>query len=1494
MKYRAYWLLILSLLCCPSGAAAQQPPVRELWDYVAPMKKVAAKFRGRPGVVLHVGDSITYSNPYGQWARFGQGKTPEDQAALKWMHCGADDETDGWWLCRFDHPGGGRSHTACSGIRADEMLAGGKRGMPSLAGLLDKYKPQMVVLMLGTNDASAGRPLDAYRADMQKCVDLILGRRAVCILSTIPPHPGRGELAASYNNALRDLAKARGLPLIDLEKEILRRRPNDWNGTLLGKGDVHPTASAGGAKPSSAPTAENLRNSGYLLRGWLSVKKIAEVKRAVIDGKPLAPDDSTGAKPQAADAVPLAASQPTANVEKTLRLPITRDTWFSAVGNEADCNTGGSSRLKVKSIQEMSLVDFDPDALRGRVILGATLHVRLAGSEVLHRMTVSSFSSPWVEGTASSYQPQAGSSTFNHARHPDTPWAFHGSDLTAVMLSQGGTIWRMADATPPDANRWQQVPVDPLVIAARVAGIGEGLLVFDDTGSEWTRQGEKFNYRVFPNRFFHSRQSGEANAPYLTIALGGADKQPPAAPKKLISRTEGFPLGEAWLWWDTPADAGPAGTLGFLVDVEGRRLPQYLVPPACEPGKMVAMRLTDLDPATAARGAGSGVRVSIRAVDAAGNVGSPLSQAVRLSSKRAEPLPGQTPKPFRGAAPLPKLAGAEVAVLDPLDKVHPVSGAMIPKQPDEYLSANHLWSAEKKQVRLAAAGGEFVAFQIAFRGPARGVQPSLSFGPGSPIRAEFSEYRYVNSKQGPLPDPIVPLSTSPEDIGGGTRPRTKRANADGPGAGAPSYGSAFNVPGGKVAGQRHGSLLCEVYVPHEAKAGAHSGKLTLRAGGRALELDVPLWVWSFQLPDYLSFLPEMNCYGLPAGERDYYRLAHKHRTVINRVPYSQSGHIDDGCAPVWDGRRLDFAAWDRRFGQYFDGSAFDDLPRRGVPIEIFYLPLHENWPSTMEGNYNGDYWADRAFKPGYREAFVSVSQQMAEHFRDKGWSATIFQCYLNNKNNFKRNGWSRGSSPWLLDEPANFQDYWALRYFGEAFHEGVGRAGNAATKAKLMYRCDISRPEWQRNSLDHVLDYNVVGGRAFQKYHRIVYDRKRLFGQVVMPYGTTNAIETSNMQPVGWSLDSWTRGGDGVLPWQTIGRDNSWQQADQLSIFYPGAPAGQKGPVPSIRLKAYRRGQQDVEYLVLLAKATGEPRWAVGQSVRKVLKLAGRHGGTGFTGGEDAGTTRYADLLPQDAWALRIRVAQELSKRKPKPSRWVVNLRTPPRDPAAGAPAYVKGYVPDAGTVARPTPPVKPPSSPAKAKALQGRAFVRDTIIDPEFPDKNFGSTQRDNRVKRRNDCNAMLIRFDLDKLDLAPGAKPKKATLSFYVWDPSSKGNAKIMAFPLTTAWDEGTATWQKPANGKQWKGGDSFAFGKDTGRPSPHIVVPPERGGDTADPPLEYQLDVTEMVRDWLTGKSPNHGMAIAPQVDRKIDDGQYSRMQILGSEYGRKQYTPKLTVE
>lgn len=65
-------------------------------------------------------------------------------------------------------------------------------------------------------------------------------------------------------------------------------------------------------------------------------------------------------------------------------------------------------------------------------------------------------------------------------------------------------------------------------------------------------------------------------------------------------------------------------------------------------------------------------------------------------------------------------------------------------------------------------------------------------------------------------------------------------------------------------------------------------------------------------------------------------------------------------------------------------------------------------------------------------------------------------------------------------------------------------------------------------------------GEAFRRYTRLVIDRKRRNGEFVYNYGGTNAIEDDNLQPAVWCLESWFRGADGILPWQTVGKGGSW------------------------------------------------------------------------------------------------------------------------------------------------------------------------------------------------------------------------------------------------------------------------------------------------------------------------------------------------------------------
>ena len=225
---------------------------------------------------------------------------------------------------------------------------------------------------------------------------------------------------------------------------------------------------------------------------------------------------------------------------------------------------------------------------------------------------------------------------------------------------------------------------------------------------------------------------------------------------------------------------------------------------------------------------------------------------------------------------------------------------------------------------------------------------SLTFAARHYRRAKvaFSHYVDVATRKGPMPDPIVPWSDRSEQS--------------------------------TTKGAKSRSLHCEIYVPHDATAGPHEGTLTLRWAGQTVELAVSLQVWDFTLPDHLSFLPEMNCYGLPDDERAYYRLAHRNRTVLNRVPYSQNGTMASGCAPALSGKTLDWKAWDQRFGPYFDGSAFADLPRKNVPDRVLLPAAPRELARPHRGELQRQTSGPTARFPWRTAAsFVDASRQFA-------------------------------------------------------------------------------------------------------------------------------------------------------------------------------------------------------------------------------------------------------------------------------------------------------------------------------------------------------------------------------------------------------------------------------------------------------------------------------------------------------------------------------------
>lgn len=322
------------------GAFAQHNKARansydDTWEDVAlgnaswvfKARNILAGATGKtPGFVLQIGDSITHSNPYSQWPRYGSGQTSEDQAVVAWCNAatwgtGNTDTSNknGWYLAAADTTGN-RGMTASSGIDTAEYLSGtgnGGTAMPNPAnpGATPKQHvadtainanlhmatvaaafpdAQFAVLMLGTNDASGSRSETAFEADLGSLIDALEAQDIVVILSTIPPH-WSSTLEDGYNARIRQMAQSRALALVDYHAEILQRRPTTWNGTLLQTNNVHPTANDGagngsasnpylpGGDPATHTTGDNCLNIGYLLRSWLTIQKLKEVKDYVID-----------------------------------------------------------------------------------------------------------------------------------------------------------------------------------------------------------------------------------------------------------------------------------------------------------------------------------------------------------------------------------------------------------------------------------------------------------------------------------------------------------------------------------------------------------------------------------------------------------------------------------------------------------------------------------------------------------------------------------------------------------------------------------------------------------------------------------------------------------------------------------------------------------------------------------------------------------------------------------------------------------------------------------------------------------------------------------------------------------------------------------------------------------------------------------------------------------------------------------------------------------
>ncbi len=541
-------------------------------------------------------------------------------------------------------------------------------------------------------------------------------------------------------------------------------------------------------------------------------------------------------------------------------------------------------------------------------------------------------------------------------------------------------------------------------------------------------------------------------------------------------------------------------------------------------------------------------------------------------------------------------------------RVNPETGRLIEDRTDihadyphgGYRRRNAVWDAGRQRVSLHAARNEFVAFQAILQtdGPVRGISVRLDRlrGPGRAsvagrnialfkawhVRVENRSTGYDRLSLGPgwYPDALIPT-----DVG-------EPVKVDLP-----------DEANGIGDGQRSQTVWVDIYVPADradAPPGVYRGELTVAWRGGKRKIAVELTVWDFALPDQTHCRGDIWNDSLrdmpPEQELGYYQIAHQHRFHPGVYGYRPKLALRGNKVSI------DWRDYDRRLRRYFDGSAFTERagywgPGVGVPIDHILLPfncerkedLSKAWPMGM-----GPQGPTRRLEAVWMDA----ARQVRAHFEaDPAWSPVGKIIFLNG-----------------LDESYYDAAYEKMIYYHDLIVKGAG-AGWFQYRVDGGYSHSAMRKLAGRVTLwvCHTVGFDARKMAFFRRrgvepwfYGPMVYERR---ANDACGSNTFLDLDLLTCRGVGWS--AWKHK-SGYCEWEFdafVHRDSglrdpelNWFQAMNFRsgrnefngsglLIYRGRTIGRADPVPSIRLKAHRRGFQDYEYFWLLSQA-GKARQA--------------------------------------------------------------------------------------------------------------------------------------------------------------------------------------------------------------------------------------------------------------------------------------------------------------
>lgn len=112
-------------------------------------------------------------------------------------------------------------------------------GVGSVGGLLQRYQPARILVLYGSNDATAGISPDAFEGNIRAIVGAAKVNKTIPVIATVPPqYDSRASVMGTideYNKRIRSIGSSENVPVANVRGEFGNNRD------LIQSDGLHPT-----------------------------------------------------------------------------------------------------------------------------------------------------------------------------------------------------------------------------------------------------------------------------------------------------------------------------------------------------------------------------------------------------------------------------------------------------------------------------------------------------------------------------------------------------------------------------------------------------------------------------------------------------------------------------------------------------------------------------------------------------------------------------------------------------------------------------------------------------------------------------------------------------------------------------------------------------------------------------------------------------------------------------------------------------------------------------------------------------------------------------------------------------------------------------------------------------------------------------------------------------------------------------------------------------